>query len=460
MQAGTLSVERADTKVTRGTDTFPRATLQGASVIALRFGAAGLAFVAQLLAARMLGAEQFGRYSLMLVWLLVLGYLATAGSGQLICRKVSQYAAAEDRKSAAGLLRAGLAAVLAVAIFIASVAIATISFGPFDLDENYILLGALALSAIPLVALQDYLESIARGLDRPALGIGPAFLVRHLAVIAGLGALLALGREATALTVMGFTIAGLFGSVVIQYLLLQRHVRQMLNGARPQYKLAQWVKTALPMAGTDITEMLLLNADILILGLFVEPELVAYYFAATRLAQILAYVPYGATAATAQKYAALAAPADRAELQSLIGKTATLATAATATAALVLALLAGPLLSLFGHGYAVAAPAVAVLSLGILLSCAFGPGEDVLNMLGEERLCSLGFLIALAVNIALNFALIPHFGIMGAAVATVSALALRGALLAYFARVRLGLVLPAVLSLVASSHGREVPREA
>ena len=270
----------------------------------------------------------------------------------------------------------------------------------------------------------------------------------------------ALGRYATALTVMGFTIAGLFGSVAIQYLLLQRHVRRMLDGARPQYKLSQWVKTALPMAGTDITEMLLLNADILILGLFVEAELVAYYFAATRLAQILAYVPYGATAATAQKYAALAAPADRAELQSLIGKTATLATVATAIAALVLALLAGPLLSLFGHGYTVAAPVVAVLSLGIFLSCAFGPGGDVLNMLGEERLCSVGFLLTLAVNVALNFALIPIFGIMGAAIATVSALALRGALLAYFAKVRLGLVLPAVLSLVASPHGREVPREA
>ena len=460
MQTGLLGVGEIEIKVMPETGTFSRTTLQGLSVIGFRLGAAGLGFAAQLLAARMLGPEQFGRYSLMLVWLLVLGYLATAGSGHLICRHISQYTAEGDRKSAAGLLRAALAAVLAVAFFIAAVAVVTITFGPFGLDRNYILLGALALSAIPLVALQDYLESIARGLDRPTLGIGPAFLLRHLAIIAGLGALLASGRDADAFTVMVFTIAGLYLSVVIQYLLLKRHIREMLNEARPQYQLSQWFKSALPMAGADITEMLLLNADILILGLFVEPELVAYYFAATRLAQILAYVPYGATAATAQKYAVLAAPADRPELQSLIGKTATLAAAATAIGALMLTLLAGPLLSLFGESYATAAPVVAVLSLGILLSCAFGPGEDVLNMLGEERLCSLGFFLALAVNIALNFALIPLFGLMGAAIATVSALALRGALLAYFAKVRLGLVLPAILSLLASPPGREVPREA
>lgn len=459
MQAGLLGVEVAETKDEAGGGLFSRAALQGVSVIAFRLAAAGLGFAAQLLAARMLGAEEFGRYSLMFVWLLVLGYLATAGSGHLICRYMAQYAKAGDRKSAAGLLRAALAAVLAVAFFIAAVAVVTIVFGPFGLDRNYILLGALALSAIPLVALQDYLESIARGLDKPTLGIGPAFLVRHLAIIAGLGALLVSGRNATAITVMGFTIAGLYLSVLIQYMLLRRHIRQA-TGALPQYELFQWFKTALPMAGADVTEMLLLNADILILGLFVEPEIVAYYFAATRLAQILAYVPYGATAATAQKYAALAAPADRPELQALIGKTATLATAVTAVGALMLALLAGPLLSLFGGGFDQAAPVVVLLALGILLACAFGPGEDVLNMLGEERVCSFGFAVALAVNIALNFALIPLYGMLGAAIATVGALALRGALLAYFAKLRLGLVLPAILSLMATPHVREVPREA
>ena len=204
------------------------------------------------------------------------------------------------------------------------------------------------------------------------------------------------------------------------------------------------------MATSDTVEILLLNADILILGLFVPPEYVALYFAATRLAQMLAYVPYSATAATAQKYAALAAPADRAELQALIGSTATLSTYLTANGAVLLALLAAPLLGLFGAEFTAAAPLVAMLSFGIVLSCALGPGEDVLNMLGEERLCSLGFAVALFVNVALNFALIPLLGLSGAAIATVIALGVRGGLLGWFAWRRLGLVLPAGLSLLPS----------
>ena len=428
---------------------FARARMQGTSIVAIRVAGAGIALLAQILAARMLGADEFGRYSLVLVWLLVLGYAATAGSNQLICRHVAQYRQSEDHERLAGLLRASLAAIVGVAVLLASTGVAVVALAPLGLAHADILLASLAFSAVPLLALQDYLESIARGLDRPALGIGPAFLVRHLGIIAGLLALLALGEGADAITVMALTITGLLASILTQLALLFRPIRVALFGVRPRYEMRDWVRTTLPMVGSDITEMLLLNADILILGLFVSPDQVALYFAATRLAQVLAYVPYGATAATAQKFTMLAAPGDRDELQTLIGQTATLSTVLTGIGALVITLLAPFLLFLFGEFYVAAAPIVAILAVGIVLSCAFGPGENVLNMLGQERICSAGFLCALIVNVALNFALIPLLGLAGAAIATLTALAFRGALLAYFAKARLGLVLPAFVSMAA-----------
>ncbi len=436
-----------------------RAQLQGLTVVAIRLGGAALALAAQVLASRMLGAEDFGRYSLLLVWMLLLGYAATAGNGHLVCRYLSQYTMAGDAAHAAGLLRFVVCTVVGLALLLGAAGIAVLQVGALGLDPRYVALGTLAFASVPLVALQDYFESISRGLDRPALGIGPSFVLRHLAIIVGLVSLLLLGREADALTVMAFTVAGLLISVAVQYALLARHLRRALAGARPRYAVGRWLRTALPMGASDTVEILLLNADILILGLFVAPEYVALYFAATRLAQMLTYVPYSATAATAQKYAALAAPADRAELQALIGSTATLSTYLTAIGAVSLALLAAPLLNLFGAEFTAAAPLVALLSFGIVLSCALGPGEDVLNMLGEERLCTLGFVVALAVNVALNFALIPLLGLSGAAIATVTALAVRSALLAWFAWRRLGLVLPAGLS-VLPSVGRGFAHEA
>lgn len=428
----------------------------GIAVIGLRMGAAALALLAQVAAARLIGPEAFGSYALILVWLLLLGHGSTAGTNQLVCRFVSAYAAKGDADAALGLLRFALALALSGSAVVTLAALAVVHFGPLALSPQMILLATIAFLVVPLLVLQEFLEAIARGLDRPLLGIGPAMLLRHLAILAGVGFVLATGGSADAVTVMGFTVGGLVASVAVQYLLLQGALRKMLAGAKPRYRIGYWFRIAMPVALLDASEMLFHNADILILGLFAPPEIVAFYFAATRLAQILSYVPYGVSAATAQKYAALAATGDLGRLQTLIGAATALSTGLALAGALFLWLFAGPLLTLFGSGYEAATAVVPILCLGIVLACALGPGEDVLTMMGAERLCALAFALALVVNIGLNFALIPTMGMAGAAMASAAALAVRGILLAVFAYGMLGMVLPAGFArLVGSSH-REV----
>ena len=103
-------------------------------------------------------------------------------------------------------------------------------------------------------------------------------------------------------------------------------------------------------------------------------------------------------------------------------------------------LVAAPLLlHLFGPGFAASLAPLAVLVAGVIIYSAFGPAEDLLNMLGGERLSAAVALAALALAIGLNLLLIPRYGIMGAATAMAVAFALRGAGLAVVARARLGI---------------------
>jgi O-antigen/teichoic acid export membrane protein len=183
--------------------------LEGVIVIAIRLAGAGLGFVAQILAARLIGPEEFGRYSVILVWLLLMGHASTAGSNQVICRFLSHYAVAGDAARSAGLLRFSLVATALLSSLVAAIAIAVAIVAPFGLDPAYAALGALGFMAVPLLTLQEYLEAISRGIDRPSLGIGPAYIMRHLALAVGLTGLLVLGAEADALTVMALTMAGL-----------------------------------------------------------------------------------------------------------------------------------------------------------------------------------------------------------------------------------------------------------
>jgi len=421
------------------------------SIILVRITGAGLALLAQVIASRIIGAEEFGRYSLMLVWLLLLGHGATVGTNPLLCRYVAQCIKSGDIPVIAGLLRWALSIVLVAGIVLGASAILLIHTGIIAVGPEMILLATLALSAVPLLVLQDFLESIARGIDRPALGIVPAYLVRHLAIIFGVSSAFLLGYQAGAVTVMSMTIIGLVISIAIQFVLLHRHIGGLLRGSAPVYRLREWVRTALPMAISEAAEVLFMNADILILGMFVEPELVAYYFAATRLAQVLTYIPYGMSAVTAQRMAALAQSHERGQLQALINHTTLISGGLAVLAALGMTVLAPYLLALFGSDYAEAAPWVAILAGGIAFACLLGPGEDTLNMLGQERAGLACIAMALAVNLALNLLLVPSMGPVGAAWASAVALATRGLLAAGFAKRTLNLYLPLGASRLAGA---------
>jgi O-antigen/teichoic acid export membrane protein len=414
----------------------------GIAVMGVRVGAAGLALAAQVLAARLIGPDGFGSYALVMVWLVLLGHTATVGTNQLICRLVAAYRAQEDAPAIAGLLRFSLALAGGAALAISGLALGVVHFAPFGLSPEMTLLATLGLLIVPLLMVQDFLEAIARGLDKPILGIGPAMFVRHLAIISGVGVVFLTGGSADALTIMGFTIAGVVVSVAVQYGLVRGQLRETIGVAKPVYKVRYWTRTALPIALLDAAETLFNNADVLILGLFAPPEIVAFYFAATRIAQVLGYVPYGISAATAQKYASLAARGEQARLHQLIEYATFASTALTSVGALVLWAGAPALLSLFGPDYTVAAGVVPILALGLVAASALGPGEDVLTMLGEERACAMGFLVALGVTVGLGFALIPNWGMTGAALATAAGLTVRGLVLSSLAWARLGVVLP------------------
>jgi O-antigen/teichoic acid export membrane protein len=60
-------------------------------------------------------------------------------------------------------------------------------------------------------------------------------------------------------------------------------------------------------------------------------------------------------------------------------------------------------------------------------------------MAGQQRICAWVYSGAFVVNVALNFSLIPAFGLVGAAVATAAALIVETAMLYVTVRRRLGI---------------------
>ena len=84
---------------------------------------------------------------------------------------------------------------------------------------------------------------------------------------------------------------------------------------------------------------------------------------------------------------------------------------------LVFAIFPAVVLGIFGSRYTAGAAALAVLSLAMLVNLGTGNVTVVLLMGGKSSWGAINTGAALIVNIGLNLLLIPHIGILGAAIA-------------------------------------------
>jgi O-antigen/teichoic acid export membrane protein len=74
-----------------------------------------------------------------------------------------------------------------------------------------------------------------------------------------------------------------------------------------------------------------------------------------------------------------------------------------------------------------------------------GPSTELLMMTGQEKIVGMVNIGAGILNVAANFALIPSFGLEGAALATLASVILWKGVLAWVAWRRLGVVTPVLL---------------
>ncbi len=73
---------------------------------------------------------------------------------------------------------------------------------------------------------------------------------------------------------------------------------------------------------------------------------------------------------------------------------------------------------MFGVGFVDGQNLMIILASGIVLRASIGPIDALLAMSGEQKLAMWVLAVTLHSNIILNVSLIPHYGILGAAIAT------------------------------------------
>ena len=397
------------------------------TVFAIRVGSAGFAYGAQVLAARLMGWDAYGIFASVWVWTAMLGHTLTLGLSQGACRFVPGDQAQRDLDLARGYIRAGALVTGGAALAVACLGAALLALEPDLFAPAYRAPIVVALCVMPLFALQDYLEGVARSQNWVGLAIAPPYLLRQGLMMACMVGAVLLGAPPRAEVAMACMLVAAAIATALQAGLLVARLRADLPAGPQRYRWRTWLGTSLPIAGIDLANAGFTFVDVIVLGALVSPAELGLYFAATRIQQFVVFVHFAASAATLQRYSAAHARADRPLLADLVRRQGRLTAGATALAIVGLSPL---LLAMFGPGLGSSVPILAVLVAGSVAASLFGPGEDLLTMLGGERLCAGITALMLVVACALCLMLIPPFGPLGAALAVALATIARAGLLA------------------------------
>ena len=387
----------------------------------VRVASALITFLAQVLMARWLGAHDFGIYTYVWVVVNVIGTLATFGLSMSAVRFLNEYMEHQRPALARGFLRFGRLLSFGMGLLAAAGGIALLHLFPELIEEQFRLPLMIGLASLPAFSLTDFHDGTGRARSWFFLAFVPPYILRPLLllVFVGLGVWVFGLRNATlaaaALTLATWLVA------ILQMVLQEQRFREDLGRVKPLSHRRQWLAVSVPLLLLDSFTLLMTNVDVLLLKLFVEPTQIAIYFAAARVISFVAFIHFAIVAVAMPRFATAYARNDIATAGRLLRKFR-LWTFVPSLLAAGLLLAIGPfVLRLFGEGFTAAWPVMAVLALGHLARALAGPSEAMMAVSGKQTYTAVITGTTAALNIMLNLALIPRFGLIGAAMATTGA---------------------------------------
>jgi Membrane protein involved in the export of O-antigen and teichoic acid len=407
----------------------------------IRVVSAAIAFVSQIILARVMGDFEYGIFVFVWVMAVILGNLSCLGFHTAVIRFLPQYRAEGNEDAIRGLATtARIFAMLSATVIGAAGMIAIHLLGD-RVQEFYVIPLFMGAFALPMIALGDVLDGTARANGWPVHALAPTYIVRPILILVFVvAAAYLLGQTDARLALMASLLA-CWLTTLAQFIVMTRKLAQRYRPGRISVHFRTWSTVAFPIFLIEGFYFLLTNADVVIVGIYLPPEKVAVYYAAAKTMALVHFVYFAVKTGAAPRFSGLVSSGSREEMASFAGQTVHWAFWPSLIVGL-LVILAGPfLLSLFGPGFEAGHEVMMILFLGIIAKAMVGPAEVLLTMAGEQKVTVGVYGAALAVNIVLNVTLIPVLGIAGAATATAVAMMAEAVLLHITVRRRLGIVL-------------------
>jgi len=379
--------------------------------VALRLGL-------QLLIARWLHVEHYGVYSLIYTTAYVLATLAALGFPVQLSRLVPLYLQQNEMGLLHGYLRfaLGTAFKLGMAFFLLSIPIVWFAEGAKGQVEEWI----TGLALIPLLSVgfvlegvlaarKQWLASLAQAIIVPIIFLGFAFVITRYFekeemefIFVAMGAALLIGMK-------------------IEYYYYLKSLPPEIWAAPSQYQRKVWLQTSAQILVIATFVIILLRADLLVVGYFKGKHSAGLYNAVISLLMVLPLWQAAINAVTNPDIAPLYKNGDMATLQRLVSRGIWLSFWPTLALGAIYIVFGKYFLSFFGEGFEAAHPVLVILTTLYIAQAGTGNPGYLLMMAGKPTALTKTLAVVIIVDVILLMALTPMAGIQGAALSTLLA---------------------------------------
>jgi len=394
----------------------------GSVVFAGSLFAYGVRFLIGILMARYLGAEQFGLYNLTLSTVTIAVGLAGLGLDPALVRYVSVFLKRRDTARIWGTIQVGLGLTMITSIIFG---IGLYILAPFIVDELFkdprlVPLLRLGSLIIPITILGSMLAattqgfskmhftSIAQDITEPIVKL---ILLVVVAITIGLNSASALMVYILCLVVVA--------AILLYFLNRLFDLRRPLNSAKRNAR--QMLGFSIPIYGTRLIKTFRGNIQTILLGSFQAVSSVGVFTVAARVNTVGEMFHSSIVTTSAPIVSGLYDQGEKEQLTRFYQTTTKWTFSVNLPLFLILQLFPGALLSIFGKEYVGGALALSILAWGSLVDAGTGICGVIIDMTGRTGLKLVNVILAFIFSVGLNFLLIPHWGLIGAAVASTSA---------------------------------------
>ncbi len=392
----------------------------GFSVAGLRMLGALLGLVVTIMLSRYLGPSGLGTYAYTVTCLRLATVPVSYGWATLLLKTVSQSQYDEKWDQAKGLAIRGAHLALLAAVLLLSAFLVGSTVSPGFLPDA---LTPFALAMLAAVLVFDQLSAIRtamlRGLDHPVIGQIPEMVVRPAILILGALVVFRLAGDSASVfhALVALTAAAGASALIGQVLLWQKAPNGLLRaGAR--FSTWAWLAVATPMAASSGLMVLNGYVDLLVLGAVGSATDVGLYRVAMQVSLASSMVYTALNMLANQRFAYFRASGDFANAQGAATLMARAALACAIPLPVILVIGGGQMVAaVFGDEFQPALAPMVILTVGQCLNAATGMARTLLIMSGQEKAIVSMTLIAVLGNLMCCAALIPSFGIVGAALA-------------------------------------------